>query len=56
MLSALIRSARSYSAMPLTEQQIHQRCVVSGPLVLGNEPRNLPALTEDRGPNCLATF
>ena len=34
MLSAVIPSAHSYSAMLLAEQQIHQRCVHSGPLVL----------------------
>ena len=56
MLSALISSARSYPAMPLTRQPVHQRCVDSGPLVLGTEPRSFPAPTEDRGPNCLATF
>ena len=36
MLSALIRSARSYPAMPLARQLEHQRCVIPGPLVLGN--------------------
>ena len=34
MLSALIPSQRSYSAMLLAEQQIHQRFVHRGPLVL----------------------
>ena len=56
MLSALISAALSYPAMLLTEQPVHQRCVDSGPLVLGTEPRSFPAPTEDRGPNCLATF
>ena len=56
MLSALIRSARSYPAVLLTEQLVHQGCVDSGPLVLGTEPLNFPTPTEDRGPNCLATF
>ena len=56
MLSALIHSALSCPAMPLTEQLEHQRCVSSGPLVLGTEPLNFPAPAEDRGPNCLATF
>ena len=35
MLSALIPSEHSYSAMPLARQLIHQRFVLSGPLVLG---------------------
>jgi hypothetical protein len=56
MLSALIRAALSYPAMLLTEQLEHQRCVRPGPLVLGSEPINFPTPTEDRGPNCLATF
>ncbi len=56
MHSALISSALGYPALPLTRQLEHQRCVDSGPLVLGIEPLNFPAPTEDRGPNCLATF
>ena len=56
MLSALIRATLSYPAMLLTEQQEHQRCVKLGPLVLEFEPHNFPTPTEDRGPNCLATF
>ncbi len=56
MLSALISSELSYPAMPLTRQPVHQRFVNSGPLVLGIEPLSFPAPTEDRGPNCLATF
>ena len=35
MLSAVILSERSYSAVLLAEQPIHQRFVLSGPLVLG---------------------
>ena len=35
MLSALIFSTLSYSAMLLVEQLIHHRCVHPGPLVLG---------------------
>ena len=35
--------------MPLARQQIHQRCVRSGPLVLGATPFNSPAPTMDRG-------
>ena len=34
MLSAVILPKRSYSAVLLAEQQIHQRFVLSGPLVL----------------------
>ena len=56
MLSALIPSALSYSAMHLTVQPMHQWCVRPGPLVLRSEPLNFPTPTEDRGPNCLATF
>ena len=35
MLSAVIYSQHSYSAVLLAEQQIHQRLVPPGPLVLG---------------------
>jgi len=35
MLSAVILSKHSYSAVLLAEQLIHQRFVLSGPLVLG---------------------
>ncbi len=48
MLSAVISSALSYSAMPLAWQPMHQRCVHSGPLVLGAGSLNLAAPTEDR--------
>ncbi len=48
MLSALIWSRRSYSAMPLAEQLIHQRSVQLGPLVLKSEPVNNPTPTTDR--------
>ena len=48
MLSAVISSAHSYSAMRLASQPIHQRCVHSGPLVLGAAPVNLPAPAVDR--------
>src|SRR6187431_1435144 len=34
--------------MPLAGQQIHQRCVHPGPLVLGTTPLNSPTRTEDR--------
>src|SRR4029078_4589661 len=34
--------------MPLAEQQIHQRCVHPGPLVLGTNPLNSPTPTADR--------
>jgi hypothetical protein len=56
MLSALISSEHSYPAVLLTQQLEHQRLVVSGPLVLGNEPLKSLTPTEDRGPNCLTTF
>ena len=48
MLSAVIASARSYPAMRLASQPVHQRCVHSGPLVLGAAPVKLPAPTADR--------
>ena len=48
MLSAVIPSARSYPAMPLARQQVHQRCVHPGPLVLGTAPLNSPTPTADR--------
>jgi hypothetical protein len=48
MLSAVIQSERSYSAMPLARQQIHNRFVHPGPLVLGTEPLKLPTPTADR--------
>ena len=48
MLSAVISSALSYPAMRLASQPVHQRCVHSGPLVLGAGPLKLPAPTADR--------
>src|SRR3970282_553599 len=48
MLSAVISSAHSSPAMPLASQPVHQRCVHSGPLVLGAGPLKLPAPTADR--------
>src|SRR5690554_2078723 len=47
MLSALISSARSYPAMQLAPQQVHQRCVFPGPLVLWKGPlKNLTSKTD----------
>jgi hypothetical protein len=48
MLSALISSILSYSALPLAQQQIHQRYVQPGPLVLRLGPLNSPTPTTDR--------
>ena len=48
MLSALILSRHSYSAMLLAEQQIHQRSVQLGPLVLESDPLKFLAPTTDR--------
>ena len=48
MLSAFIPSAHSYSAPPLARQQIHQRCVHPGPLVLRIALFNFPTPTTDR--------
>ncbi len=48
MLSAVILSVRSYPAMPLARQPVHQRYVHPGPLVLGADPLNSPTPTADR--------
>jgi hypothetical protein len=48
MLSAVIPSIRSYPAMLLAQQQVHQRYVHPGPLVLGTAPLNSPTPTADR--------
>src|SRR6266566_2312954 len=48
MLSAVISSALSYPAVPLASQPVHQRCVHSGPLVLGAAPLKRPTPTADR--------
>ena len=48
MLSAVIPSVHSYAALPLARQQLHQRYVHPGPLVLGANPLNIPTPTADR--------
>ena len=48
MLSAVIPSVLSYPAMPLARQQVHQRYVHPGPLVLGATPLISPTTTADR--------
>ena len=48
MLSAVIPSVHSYPAMPLARQQVHQRYVHPGPLVLGAAPLKSPTPTADR--------
>ena len=48
MLSAVIPSGRSYPAVRLATQPVHQWSVHSGPLVLGTAPRNSPTPTADR--------
>src|SRR3954451_12133364 len=48
MRSAVIPSARSYPAVRLAPQPVHQRCVHPGPLVLGAAPLNSPTPTADR--------
>jgi hypothetical protein len=48
MLSAFIPSERSYSALHLAEQPIHQRFVQLGPLVLKSDLLKFPAPTSDR--------
>src|SRR5204863_3669018 len=48
MLSAVIPSGFSYPAMRLAPQQVHQRTVQPGPLVLGSALLNIPTPTADR--------
>ena len=48
MLSAVIPSALSYPAVPLARQQVHQRCVHPGPLVLRTDPLKYPTRMADR--------
>ena len=48
MLSALISSQRSYPAVQLTPQPVHQRLVQFGPLVLKSGPLKLPTPITDR--------
>ncbi len=48
MPSAVIPSVHSYAALPLARQQVHQRYVHPGPLVLGTKPLKSPTPTADR--------
>ena len=48
MLSALISTKHSYSAVRLAAQLIHQRLVQPGPLVLRSASLKSPAPTKDR--------
>ena len=48
MPSAVIPSVHSYPALRLAPQQVHQRYVHPGPLVLGADPLNSPTPTADR--------
>ncbi len=48
MLSAVILSERSYPAVPLARQQVHQWFVHPGPLVLGAAPLKSRTPTADR--------
>ena len=48
MLSALIRTRRSYPAVLRAEQPVDWRSVHHGPLVLVTEPRKSPTPTTDR--------
>jgi hypothetical protein len=48
MPSAVIPSVHSYPAMRLAPQQVHQRYVHPGPLVLRTDPLNSPTPTADR--------
>src|SRR5436305_6055605 len=48
MLSAIIPSIRSYAALRLAPQQLHQRYVHPGPLVLGTNPLKSSTPTADR--------
>ena len=48
MPSAVIESVHSYPALRLAPQQVHQRYVHPGPLVLGSALLNIPTPTADR--------
>src|SRR5699024_3629674 len=48
MLSALIRSTRSYPAVLLAEQLVHQLCVHAGPPVITISPHKHQTSTTDR--------
>ena len=48
MLSALIMAERGYPALHLATQQVHQRFVQPGPLVLGSSSLKFPAPITDR--------
>jgi hypothetical protein len=48
MLSAVIPSVRSYPAVLLAQQLVHQRYVQPGPLVLRSDPLKFPTPTIDR--------
>jgi hypothetical protein len=48
MHSAVIPSVHSYPALRLAPQQVHQRYVHPGPLVLRTDPLKIPAPTADR--------
>ena len=48
MLSAVISSVHSYPAVPRARQQVHQRYVHPGPLVLGTNPLTFPTPMADR--------
>src|SRR3978361_120383 len=48
MPSAVIPTVHSYAALRLAPQQLHQRYVHPGPLVLGTNPLQTPAPTADR--------
>ena len=48
MRSAFILSVHSYPALRLAPQQVHQRYVRPGPLVLGSDSVNSPTPTPDR--------
>jgi hypothetical protein len=48
MHSAVIPTVHSYPALRLAPQQVHQRYVHPGPLVLRTDPLNSPTPTTDR--------
>src|SRR4249919_571998 len=48
MPSAVIPTVHSYPALRLAPQQVHQRYVHPGPLVLGTDPLKCPTPTADR--------
>ena len=54
MLSALIQAGLSYPAVPLARQLVHQRSVIPGPFVMGDDPLKSRAPAADKFATYLA--